>query len=154
MKGDSNVLKQLNEILVSELTAINQFFLHAKMCKNWGYESLYKKAYKKSIEAMKHADALSERILFLEGLPNFQKLNKLNIGQSVKEQLESDLAMEIGTVDCLKEGIKICLSAKDHVTREFLEGILVDEEEHIDWIEAQLGLIKEVSLAGYLAEKI
>lgn len=154
MRGDSNVIKALNDVLTGELTAINQYFLHARMCKNWGYNCIANKTYKESIEEMKHAQELLDRVLFLEGIPNLQKLDKLNIGETVKEQLESDLALEFTAIDRLKKGIEVCEIAKDHTSRELLEHILQDEENHIDWLETQLGIIKEIGYENYLAQQL
>lgn len=154
MKGDANVIKALNEVLTGELTAINQYFLHARMCKNWGYNRIAEKTYKESIEEMKHAQELLDRVLFLEGIPNLQKLDKLNIGETVKEQLESDLALEHSALNRLKNGIDICKNARDHTSAELLEEILEDEEEHVDWLETQLGLIKDIGLENYLAQQM
>lgn len=154
MKGDAKVIAALNEILTGELTAINQYFLHAKMCKNWGYKKLGHKVYMESIDEMKHADALTERILFLEGLPNLQKLDKLNIGETVKEQLESDLALEYRAIPRLKKAIELCWDTSDHGTRDLLEKILVSEEEHTDWLETQLSTIKDIGLQNYLAQQL
>ena len=154
MKGNPKVIQLLNEVLAGELTAINQYFLHAKMCKDWGYEGLGKKIMHESIDEMKHADKIVERILFLEGVPNLQKLGKLNIGENVKEQLENDLAVEMTALDLLRRGIKLCFEEADVGSRELLEHILVDEEEHVDWLESQLHLISEVGYEGYLAEQV
>lgn len=154
MKGNSEVIAALVDILTGELTAINQYFLHARMCSNWGYNRIAKKVYEESIEEMKHAKDLTDRILFLEGIPNLQKLGKLQIGETVQEQLESDLKLEQEAMGRLRAGIKVCLSAADHVSRELFEHILVDEEKHVDWIEAQLGIIKDIGLPNYLAQQI
>ncbi|HEY6199657.1 MAG TPA: bacterioferritin [Candidatus Binatia bacterium] len=154
MKGNTQVLKVLNDVLRKELTGINQYFLHAKMCKNWGYEVLYDNIWKESIGEMKHADDVTERILFLEGIPNMAGYDKILIGSTVKQQLENDLALEHAALEILKPGIKACLEAGDNVTRELLEHIMVDEEEHIDWIEAQLHKIEEVGYQNYLAQQI
>lgn len=154
MKGDVNVIKSLNEVLTGELTAINQYFLHARLCKNWGYKKIADFTYKESIEEMKHAQNLIDRILFLEGIPNVQKLDKINIGETVKEQFESDLALEILAIGRLKNAIDTCYSAKDHTSRELLEQILEDEENHIDWLEVQLSLIKDLGLENYLAQQL
>ncbi len=154
MKGDPKVIDSLNEILTGELTAINQYFLHARMCKNWGYERIAHIVHKESIDEMKHASNLTDRILFLEGLPNLQKLGKLNIGETVPEQFASDLRLEHTALDNLKKAIKVCFEAADHTSRELLEHILEDEEKHIDWLETQLGLIDQVGKENYLAENI
>ena len=154
MKGDINVIKALNEVLTGELTAINQYFLHARMCKNWGYYRIADKTYKESIEEMKDAQDLLDRVLFLEGIPNLQKLDKLNIGETVKEQLEADLALEFTALNRLKHGIEVCKNAKDYTSAELLEDILEDEEEHIDWLETQLGLIKDIGFENYLAQQL
>ena len=154
MKGDAKVIQCLNQVLRGELTAINQYFLHASMCKNWGYEKLAAKVRAESIDEMKHASDLTDRILMLEGIPNLQDLGKLNIGETVKEQFEADLQLEIEAIARLKDGIEACYKAHDHSSRELLEHILVSEEEHIDWLEAQLGMIKEVGNENYLAQQI
>ena len=154
MKGDSKIIDVLNDVLTAELTAINQYFLHAKMQKNWGYEALASYSKKESIDEMKHADAVIERILFLEGLPNLQKLFKLNIGETVKEQFEHDLQLEYQAVPRLRDGIKLCREAGDHGTEDLLLSILKSEEEHIDWLETQLNLMKQLGETAYLAEQI
>src|SRR5512133_704702 len=154
MKGDANVLALLNDVLTNELTAINQYFLHARMCENWGYERLWKKIRAESIDEMKHADQVIERILFLEGLPNLQKLGTLTIGQDVQEQLKLDLALEQKAIPVLNRGIETCRAAGDNGTADLLEDILEDEEEHANWLEAQLTLIAQVGLQNYLSEQI
>lgn len=154
MKGDAKVIEFLNKALENELTAINQYFLHAKMYKNWGLEKLYAKEYHESIDEMKHADKLVDRILFLEGLPNLQSLGKLLIGENTTEMLECDLKLEQLAVPLLKEAIAYCESAKDYVSRELLEDILESEEEHIDWIETQLELIEKLGLPNYLQSQM
>ncbi|MFK7822550.1 MAG: bacterioferritin [Oligoflexales bacterium] len=154
MKGDANVIKLLNEVLMGELTAINQYFLHARMCKNWGYEKIAAKMHAESIDEMKHASDLTDRILLLEGVPNFQELGKLNIGENIKEQLESDLKLEEEAIARLRPAIEACYQAHDHASRELLEHILVSEEEHVDWIEAQLGMIKEMGYENYLSQQM
>ncbi|MFW7379059.1 MAG: bacterioferritin [Oligoflexus sp.] len=154
MKGDAKVIQYLNEILTGELSAINQYFLHARMLKNWGYERLAAKVYHESIDEMKHASDLTDRILFLEGLPNYQKLFKLHIGETVEEIFKNDLQLELEAMTRLKEAIKSCFTAEDHGSRELFEHILVDEEKHIDWLEEQLSLIKDLGLQNYLAQQI
>lgn len=154
MKGDPKIIACLNDILTGELTAINQYFLHAKMCKNWGFLKIGEKVYKESIDEMKHASLLTDRILFLEGLPNLQKLGKLRIGENVKEQLESDLALEMEAIPRLRKAIELCWEASDHGTRDLLEKILVSEEEHTDWLETQLSVINDIGVQNYLSQQI
>ncbi|HEX8537623.1 MAG TPA: bacterioferritin [Cystobacter sp.] len=154
MKGHPQVIDLLNDVLTTELTAINEYFLHARIAQNWGYERIGKKIYEESIGEMKHADKLVKRILFLEGLPNLQRLAKVNVGESIPEMLRLDLALEQGSQKRLNEGIELCRSLADNGSREVLERILEDTEEHIDWIEAQLELIKQVGETNYLAQQI
>jgi bacterioferritin len=154
MKGDAKVIEALNKALTIELTAINQYFIQAKMLKNWGYMTLAKKMYEESIGEMKHADKLIERILFLEGIPNISRYDVIRAGTDVKDQLEYDLKLESGGVKAYNEAIDLCAKTKDNGTRELLAGILVSSEEHVDWIETQLGLIESVGLQNYLAEKL
>ena len=154
MKGDKKVIEILNDVLTAELTAINQYFVHGEMCENWGYERLHHMIRLHSIEEMKHAEQVIERILFLEGIPNMQRLGKVNIGESVAEQLRLDLGLELEAVERLNKGIVICNEVGDNNSRHLLEEILEDEEEHIDWIEAQLTLVEQVGIQNYLAEQI
>jgi bacterioferritin len=154
MKGDAEVIALLNEVLTAELTAINQYFIHHEMCENWRYERLSKRSRAESIEEMKHAEKLIERILYLEGLPNMQRYMKVNVGQNVPEQLQFDLALERDAVDRLNKGIELARAKGDNGSRMLLEEILDDEEEHIDWIESQLDQIQELGLANYLAQQI
>lgn len=154
MKGHVEVIKHLNVILTNELTAINQYFLHARMCQAWGFEKIGGKIYKESIDEMKHAQSLIDRILFLEGVPNLQKLGTLNIGETVPEQLKSDLQMELSGHKDLKVAVKVCVDAEDHASRELLESIIASEEEHIDWLEAQLEIIQKIGVENYLAQQI
>ena len=137
-----------------ELTGINQYFIHAKMCRNWGYSVLAEHAWNESIDEMKHADRIVERILFLEGVPNVQAYDKIQVGSNVKQQLENDLGSEQAALTVLRPGIKTCLDARDDATRELLEHIVVDEEHHIDWIETQLHQIEELGLQNYLTQQI
>lgn len=150
MKGDARVIEVLNRALRNELTAINQYFLHSRMLKNWGLEKFAEYEYKESIDEMKHADRLIERILFLEGLPNLQDLGKLRVGENPVEVLQCDLLLEQEALPDLKEGITHCESIKDYVTRELLEAILESEESHIDWIETQQERIKQMGLENFV----
>jgi bacterioferritin len=154
MKGDAQVIALLNKVLFNELTAINQYFLHARMFDNWGLKRLGEHEYEESIDEMKHADALVKRILFLEGLPNLQQLGKLMIGENPKEALECDLKLEHAAVPDLRAGIAHCESVGDYISRELLEEILESEEEHIDWIETQLELIGRLGLENYLQTQV
>ena len=154
MKGDAKVIEFLNKVLYNELTAINQYFLHAKMLKNWGLKELAEHEYHESIDEMKHADRLSERILFLDGLPNFQALGKLRIGETPVELLRCDLALEMDGLQVLKDAVVHCEGVGDYVSRELFEDILESEEEHIDWLETQLSLIERVGEQLYLQSKL
>jgi bacterioferritin len=154
MKGSDKVIDLLNEVLTAELTAINQYFIHARMCENWGYLRLWKKIRDESIDEMKHADKLIERILYLEGLPNLQRLGKVNVGQNVPEQLKLDLQLETNAIKALNDGIETCRSLGDNGSRDLLEDMLEGEEEHANWLETQLSLIAQVGEAHYLAHQI
>lgn len=150
MKGDSKVIEHLNKTLGNELVAINQYFLHSRMYKDWGLKELAEHEYKASIDEMKHADQLIERILFLEGIPNLQELGKLMIGENTQEMLQCDLNLELKAIPDLKAAIEYCESIKDYVSRDVFNSILESEEEHVDWLETQLSLINKVSIENYL----
>jgi bacterioferritin len=149
-----DIIKKLNEVLTLELTAINQYFLHAEMCGDWGFAKLYKVIRAESIDEMKHAEKLIERILFLDGLPNVQRLGKITIGETVKEQFELDLALEERAIPILNAGIQLCRDEADNGTRSLFEGILVDEERHVDWLESQLELMRQIGVENYLAQQV
>ncbi|HJL19985.1 MAG TPA: bacterioferritin [Sandaracinaceae bacterium LLY-WYZ-13_1] len=154
MKGDADVIELLNEVLTSELTAINQYFIHSKMCEDWGYHRIAKKKREESIEEMHHADWVIARILFLEGVPNMQRLFPVKVGESVPEQHELDLALELEARDRLNRGIELARDKKDNNTAELLEKILENEEEGIDWLETHLHVIGEIGKERYLAEQL
>ena len=154
MKGDAKIIEHLNKALGNELIAINQYFLHARMYKDWGMKNLADHEYHESIDEMKHADQLVERILFLEGLPNMQDLGALRIGENTKEMLESDLALEMDAIPDLKEAIKYAEEIRDYVSRDLFNDILESEEEHVDWLETQLGLIEKMGMQNYVQAQV
>ncbi|WP_461484044.1 bacterioferritin [Porticoccus sp.] len=154
MKGDTQLIAYLNKVLGNELRAINQYFLHAKMYKDWGLKEIADKEYHESIDEMKHADAVTERILFLEGLPNLQDLGKFYIGENTQEMLECDLKLEMEALPVLREAIAYAESIKDYVSRDLFNDILESEEEHVDWLETQLGLIDKIGIQNYLQAQI
>ena len=154
MKGDSKVIEHLNKVLYNELTAINQYFLHYRMCKNWGFKELADHEYHESIDEMKHADQLIDRILFLDGLPNLQSLGKLLIGESPVEAIHCDLKLEMNAHVDLKGAITYCEEVRDYVSRDLFKHILESEEEHIDWLETQIELISQIGEANYLQTKV
>lgn len=154
MKGDPKIIEILNDVLTAELTAINQYFVHGEMCENWGYERLHHIIRMHSIGEMKHAEKLIERVLFLEGVPNVQRLGRISIGESVPEILKADYALEMDALPRLNEGIEKCRELGDNNSRHLLEAILHEEEEHVDWLEAQMSLVEQVGVQNYLAEQI
>jgi bacterioferritin len=154
MKGDASVIEVLSQVLKAELTAINQYFLHAEMCENWGYQRMAKHTRAESIEEMTHAEKLMERILFLDGTPNMSDYFKINIGPTVLDQLKNDLQLEYDAVKRLNGGIATCVKTGDNGSRELLEKILQDEETHIDWLEGQLHAVKEMGIENYLAQQL
>ena len=154
MKGNDQVLELLNLLLTNELTSVNQYFVHAKMCENWGFQRLAAVLREESIDEMKHADEIIGRILFLQGVPNLQRLNKLHVGETVKEQLESDLELERSAIEFLNQGIQKSRECCDNATEDLFTRILVSEEKHTDWIETQLELIRQVGEQNYLAQQI
>ncbi|MFT5574617.1 MAG: bacterioferritin [Bermanella sp.] len=154
MKGDKKVIAFLNKALGNELIAINQYFLHSRMYKDWGLKELAEHEHEESIDEMKHADKLIERILFLEGLPNLQDLGKLLVGENTEEMLKCDLKLELMAIPDLKEGITYCEEVADYVSRDLFQDILESEEEHVDWLETQLGLIDKVGLQNYLQSQM
>ncbi|HVI00808.1 MAG TPA: bacterioferritin [Kofleriaceae bacterium] len=154
MKGNEEVLSLLNQLLTNELTAINQYFIHAKMCENWGYDRLAAKVRAESIDEMKHADAVISRILFLEGVPNLQRYHKLHVGETVKEQFESDLQLEYSAIAFLNQGIETARKVGDNATEDLMTKILVGEEQHTDWLETQLELIRQIGEQNYLAQQL
>ena len=154
MKGNEKIIERLNALLADELTAINQYMVHSEMCANWGYKRLHEAIEKRAIEEMKHAEKLIARILFLEGLPIVSSLNKINIGAQVQDHHANDWAAEEGAIKAYNDGIRLAVEIGDNGTRELFESILTDEEDHIDWIEAQLDQIKQMGIQNYLVEQI
>jgi bacterioferritin len=154
MRSDDDVLELLNEVLTAELTAVNQYFVHAKMCENWGYQALFEHGRAESIEEMRHAERLIDRILYFDGVPNMQRLFPVRVGETVPEQFESDLTLEYEAVERLNRGIALTVERGDNGTRELLADILVSEEEHVDWLETQQETIRQVGLERYLAEHL
>jgi bacterioferritin len=154
MEGDPRIIDLLNQMLRKELTGINQYFIHSRMCENWGYKRLEKVDYDESIEEMKHADRLIKRILFLEGVPNLSDYDRILVGPNVREQFDNDLALEMAALAVMRRGVQLCLEAGDHGTRELLEQMIEDEERHVNWLEAQKHTIREVGYENYLAQQI
>ncbi len=154
MHGDPEIIEKLNEVLTAELTAINQYFLHGKMQSNWGYRKLGEHSREESIDEMKHADAITDRILYFDGIPNYQRLSPLRIGETVLEQFQADLALEYEAVKRLNEGVELAVAKHDNGTRHLFEEILVHEEEHIDWIETQLETIRQIGIENYLSQQL
>ena len=154
MKGDATVIEHLNKVLKNELTAINQYFLHSRMFKDWGMTKLAEKEFEESVDEMKHADEIVERILFLEGLPNLQDLGKLRIGENTPEMLQCDLDLELDAIPDLRAAIAYCEAHKDYVSRDLFDAILKSEEEHVDWLETQLALIDKVGLENYVQSQV
>ena len=154
MHGDPEIIEFLNEVLTAELTAINQYFIHAKMNENWGYQRLAKKLYDESIDEMRDAEKVIERILYLEGVPNLQRYGSVAVGETVPEQFELDLQTEVAAVERYNRGIALAVAKGDNGTRELLESRLTDEEEHLDWIETQLRVVSEIGLENYLAQQL
>ncbi len=154
MKGDATVIEHLNRVLKNELTAINQYFLHSRMYKDWGLSKLAEHEHEESVDEMKHADQIIERVLFLEGLPNLQNLGKLRIGEDVPEMIQCDLDLELDALPDLKAGIAYCEAHKDYVSRDLFDSILKSEEEHVDWLETQLELINKVGIENYVQSQM
>jgi bacterioferritin len=154
MQSDPRIIDLLNQVLRKELTGINQYFIHSRMCKNWGYAVLAKAHWDEALDEMKHTDEVVQRILFLEGVPNLSDYDPIRIGRTPREQLDNDLALEMAALAVLRPGIGLCLEAGDHATRDLLEHIIVDEERHVDWLEAQKHKIDEVGYQAYLAQQI
>jgi bacterioferritin len=154
MQGDPKIIEILNDVLTAELTAINQYFIHAKLCDHWGYKRLGAKVREESIDEMKHADDIIERILFLDGVPNMQRLYPVKVGETVPEQFELDLEVEYAAVKRFNEGIAACVASGDNTTRAMLEEMLTSEEEHVDWLETQQEAIRQIGEANYLSQQL
>jgi len=154
MKGSATVIDTLNDVLTAELTAVNQYFIHAKMCKNWGLTRLAKHIREESIDEMKHADELIERILFLDGVPNVQRIGKVSVGENVPEQLDLDLKMEYEAVERFRKGVRTCRDEGDVTSADILEKMLASEENHVDWLETQIQLIDQIGVKHYLAQQL
>jgi len=154
MQGDAEIIEVLNEVLTAELTAVNQYFLHGKLCANWGYNRLAEHSRHESIDEMKHAERVTDRIIYLEGFPNYQRYFPLRIGETVPEQFEADRALEVEAIDRLNRGIELAVAKSDNGTRELFADILVGEEEHVDWLETQLETIRQIGLENYLAQQL
>jgi len=154
VRADDDIIEVLNEVLTAELTAINQYFIHAKMCDNWGYERLGSKIREESIDEMRHAEKIVDRILYFDGVPNMQRLFPLKVGETVAEQFRNDLDVEIAAIERLNRGVALAVERTDNGSRELLAGILVDEEQHADWLETQLAAIAQLGEANYLAQQL
>jgi bacterioferritin len=154
MQGDPRIIDMLNQVLRKELTGINQYFIHSRMCENWRYRVLEKVHYDESVDEMKHADAIIKRILFLDGVPNVSDYDPIRVGGNVREQLDNDLALEMEALDVLRRGVRLCLDGNDDASRELLEHMIRDEEHHVDWIEAQQHQIREIGYENYLAQQL
>jgi len=154
VRADDDIIEVLNEVLTAELTAINQYFIHAKMCDNWGYERLGSKIREESIDEMRHAEKIVDRILYFDGMPNMQRLFPLKVGETVAEQFRNDLDVEIAAIERLNRGVALAVERTDNGSRELLAGILVDEEQHADWLETQLAAIAQLGEANYLAQQL
>ena len=154
MKGDSEIIEVLNEVLCAELTAVNQYYIHARMCADWGYHELAEYSKAESIDEMRHAEQMIDRILFLEGVPNMQKYFKINVGKDVREQFQFDLVLEVEAVARLNKGVQLCVDKSDNTTRQILEVILKEEEHHVDWLETQIQLVDTLGMETYLAQKL
>jgi bacterioferritin len=154
MQGDADIIEILNDVLTAELTAINQYFIHSKMCGNWGYHRLEEHGRHESIDEMKHADVIIDRILYFDGTPNMQRMNPVRVGETVAEQMQVDVELEYAAVERLNKGIAVCVTKGDNGTRELLTDILVSEEDHIDWLETQQETIRQIGLEAYLAQQM